>query len=76
MSKSIVIEREDREAIAGPGDRSATSRGSTADSNVLWKPNWQNCYPSTVIDEPRRATPGWCGTVTYLNASCRPAWAR
>ena len=78
MSKNNVIRPEGRETIEDPvtellrvGAQQLIQRAVEADLV-----DWPNYYPSTTIDEPRRATPGWCATVICLNASYRPAWGR
>ena len=75
MSKSIVIEQEDREAIADPVTDLLRAGAQQLIQRAV-EANCVNCYPSTRIGEPRRARLEWCATVICLNASCRPAWVR
>ena len=75
MSKSNVNGPEGRETIGDPVTELLRVGAQQLIQQAV-EANWQNCYPSTVIDEPRRATPGWCATVIYQNANCRPAWVR
>ena len=70
MSKSTVIELEDREAIADPvtdllraGAQQLIQRAVEAELAELLSQHGD-----------RRTEMGWCATGISLNASCRPAW--
>ena len=75
MSKSIVIELEDREAIADPvtdllrtGAQQLIQRAVEAELSELLSQHGDRRTETGKLE--------WCATVICLNASCRPAWVR